>query len=146
MAFFVTLVHSPVTFFEPTLGIQSPSENGFMEPKYLAFRFGDYTPQSSSDKVIGSLGFVIILQLLQLVHFRCRSPILEAPEVKVVNAQKKHMPRYHTSSITNDTIIDMMVYLNQNQWYRTQIVLEKTKLDIQTGVYTTSQTCDNQQI
>ena len=25
----------------PTLGIQSPSENGFMEPKYFAFRFGD---------------------------------------------------------------------------------------------------------
>ena len=38
-----------------TLGIQSPSENGFMEPKYLSFRFGDCTPQSSSDKVIGSL-------------------------------------------------------------------------------------------
>ncbi len=29
-----------------SLGIQSPSENGFMEPKYLAFRFGDYTPQT----------------------------------------------------------------------------------------------------
>ena len=27
------------------VGIQRPSENGFMEPKYLAFRFGDYTPQ-----------------------------------------------------------------------------------------------------
>ena len=27
-----------------TLGVQSPPENGFMEPKYLAFRFGDYTP------------------------------------------------------------------------------------------------------
>ena len=36
-------------------GSKSPSENGFMEPKYLAFRFGDCTPQSSSDKVIGSL-------------------------------------------------------------------------------------------
>ena len=26
----------------------SPSENGFMEPKYYAFRFGDWTPQTSS--------------------------------------------------------------------------------------------------
>ena len=34
----------------------SPSENGFMEPKYYAFRFGDCTPQSSAEKVIGSLG------------------------------------------------------------------------------------------
>ena len=25
------------------------TENGFMEPKYYAFRFGDWTPQSSSD-------------------------------------------------------------------------------------------------
>ena len=29
----------------------SPSENGFMEPKYLAFRFGDCTPQESSSDV-----------------------------------------------------------------------------------------------
>ena len=34
-----------------TLGIQAPSENGFMEPKYLAFRFGDCRPQSSSSDV-----------------------------------------------------------------------------------------------
>ena len=34
-----------------SLGIQSLTEpeNGFMESKYLAFRFGDCTPQSSSD-------------------------------------------------------------------------------------------------
>ena len=31
------------------LGIQSPSENGFMEPKYIAFRRWLYTPCSSSD-------------------------------------------------------------------------------------------------
>ena len=49
--------------------------------------------------------------------------------------KKKQLPRCHTSSITNDTIIDMMVYLNQNQWYRTQIVLEKQNyVDIKTGV------------
>ena len=38
----------------PSLGIQSLTgpENGFMKPKYLAFRFGDCTPESSSDKVI----------------------------------------------------------------------------------------------
>ena len=34
----------------------SPSENGFMEPKCLPFRRWLYTPCSSSDKVIGSLG------------------------------------------------------------------------------------------
>ena len=27
----------------------SPSENGFMEPKYSAFRFGDWIPRSSTD-------------------------------------------------------------------------------------------------
>ena len=27
------------------------TENGFMEPKYLAFKGGDCTPESSSDKV-----------------------------------------------------------------------------------------------
>ena len=42
----------------------SPSENGFMEPKYLSFRFGDCTPQSSSDKVIGSLGFMRELEII----------------------------------------------------------------------------------
>ena len=42
----------------PTLGIQSASENGFMEPKYLAFRRWVYTPSSSSDKLIGSLGLL----------------------------------------------------------------------------------------
>ena len=35
----------------------SPSENGFMEPKHLAFWKWSYTPCSSSDKLIGSLGF-----------------------------------------------------------------------------------------
>ena len=34
----------------------SLSENGFMEPKYLAFRRWLYTPCSSSEKLIGSLG------------------------------------------------------------------------------------------
>ena len=36
------------------LGIQSPSENG--TGALIPFWGGDYTPQSSSDKVIGSLG------------------------------------------------------------------------------------------
>ena len=37
------------------------SENGSMEPKIRpAFRFGDWPPQSSTDKVIGSLGCVIV--------------------------------------------------------------------------------------
>ena len=31
-----------------------------MEPKYLSFRFGYYTPQSSSDKVTGYLGSIYI--------------------------------------------------------------------------------------
>ena len=39
-----------------------------MEPKYFAFRFGDYTPLSLSDKAIGSPGkvdeFVIHVFLL----------------------------------------------------------------------------------
>ena len=39
-----------LVFQLPSLGIQSPSENGFMEPKYYAFRFGDWTPQSSSSE------------------------------------------------------------------------------------------------
>ena len=36
----------------------SPSENGFMEPKYHSFRRWLYTPCSSSDMVIGSLGIL----------------------------------------------------------------------------------------
>ena len=28
----------------PSLRLKSPSKNGFMEPKYLSFRFGDYNP------------------------------------------------------------------------------------------------------
>ena len=38
----------------------SPSENGFMEPKYFAFRFGDWTPESSSHKLIGSSDKLIV--------------------------------------------------------------------------------------
>ena len=30
-----------------------------MEPKYHSFRLSDFTPESSSDKVIGSLGILI---------------------------------------------------------------------------------------
>ena len=48
--------HRVLRLLPVSLGIQSPSENGFMEPKYLAFRRWLYTPCSSSDKVIGSLG------------------------------------------------------------------------------------------
>ena len=32
----------------------SPSENGFMEPTYYAFRFGVWTPQSSENVTIDS--------------------------------------------------------------------------------------------
>ena len=40
--------------FTTTLGIESPSENG--NGTQIPIRGGDYAPQSSSDKVIGSLG------------------------------------------------------------------------------------------
>ena len=51
------LVYQRVDVFTTTLGIESPSEisengNGTQIP----IRGGDYAPQSSSDKVIGSLG------------------------------------------------------------------------------------------
>ena len=42
--------------FPISLGIQSPSENG--NGTKTPFWGGDYTPQSSSDKVIGSLGYI----------------------------------------------------------------------------------------
>ena len=45
--------------FFKSLGIQSPSENGFMEPKYLAFWRWWRTPLAHHlTKVIGSLGYV----------------------------------------------------------------------------------------
>ena len=142
-------------FLSPSFTPQSPffwtkprdpiteTENGFIEPKYLAFHFGDYTPQSSSDKVIGSLGFVIILQLLQLVHFWCHSPILEALDVKVVNAQKTHAKVPHIQHHQwhhhrHDSIPQSKPMVQNSNCFG------KTKLDIKTGVYT-SQTCDNQQ-
>ena len=96
--------------------------------------------------MIGSLGFVIILQLLQLVHFRCHSPILEAPEVKVVNAQKKtvakvpHIQHHQWHHHRHDGIPQSKPMVQNSNGFG------KTKLDIKTGVYTTSQTCDNQQI
>ena len=40
-----------------SLGVLAHLLRMVMEAKYLAFRFGDCTPQSSSDKVIGSLGY-----------------------------------------------------------------------------------------
>ena len=50
----------------PALGIQSHSENGFMEPKYYAFRFGDWTPQSLSDNMIGCLGPGLYTQIFTI--------------------------------------------------------------------------------
>ena len=46
----------------------SPSENRFMEPKYDLLFGGDWTSQSSADKVIGSLGNQIIVCFKNLCH------------------------------------------------------------------------------
>ena len=52
----------PSSVFLETLGIQSPSENG--NGTWIPCWGCDYTPQSSSDKVIGSLGRVIYNDVL----------------------------------------------------------------------------------
>ena len=50
-----------------TLEIQSPSENG--NGTKIPFWGCDYTPQSSSDKVIGSLGIGMLCRIFpQLFH------------------------------------------------------------------------------
>ena len=46
----------------------SPSENGFMEPKYHSFRRWLYTPCSSSDMVIGSLGILTYVNIYIYTH------------------------------------------------------------------------------
>ena len=55
--------HNPemfaVSFWKPNSSLENPiiePENGFMEPKYLAFRRWLYTPCSSSEKITGFLG------------------------------------------------------------------------------------------
>ena len=35
------------------------TENGFMEPKYYAFCFGDWTPYSLSENMTGFLGYIM---------------------------------------------------------------------------------------
>ena len=40
-----------VTNLKPYGDPRSPSENGFMEPKYYGFRFGDWTSQSSKENM-----------------------------------------------------------------------------------------------
>ena len=64
--------------FPRALGIQSPKLRMLMEPKYLSFRRWLYTPCSSSDKVIGSIGVIFICLCEIICPLLVWNPVISA--------------------------------------------------------------------
>ena len=100
--------------WKTTLGIQSPSENG--NGTWIPC-WGDYIPQSSSDKVIGSLGLVGVFYLFE--KYVCQIGSFSQVEVKKKTCLKPP-PRMRLKEVTTSRCWIQIVPVNcwlQEQWW-----------------------------